>query len=323
MPAKHSVAIYGGGVGGLSAAHELAERGFAVTVYERKAAFGGKARSLSVAGSGTGGRTDLPGEHGFRFFPGFYKHVTDTMRRIPFGTKRRQLPRQPRAGHADPARAARQARSDLGRAVSRKRWTISGPRSSRCSTISTFRITRSRSSSRGCSALATSCEERYREEYEQITFWDFIGANARSENYRRYLGQGMTRSLVAMRAEESSTRTVGRILLQLFYGILVPGRVFDRLLSGPTNDVWIDPWRAHLTERLGVTLVPNATVRAFNLEGDRMRSVSVERNGRLEEVTADYYVAAMPVEVMQGSSRRSSRAPRRRLRGSASCVRNG
>ena len=25
----------------------------------------------------------LPGEHGFRFFPGFYKHVVDTMRRIP------------------------------------------------------------------------------------------------------------------------------------------------------------------------------------------------------------------------------------------------
>src|SRR6187402_616138 len=84
-PSKPTVAILGGGVGGLSAAHELAERGFAVTVYERQATFGGKARSMSVPGSGTGGRKDLPGEHGFRFFPGFYKHITDTMRRIPFG----------------------------------------------------------------------------------------------------------------------------------------------------------------------------------------------------------------------------------------------
>src|SRR4051794_36701865 len=33
---------------------------------------------------GTGGRRALPGEHGFRFFPGFYRHLPDTMSRIPF-----------------------------------------------------------------------------------------------------------------------------------------------------------------------------------------------------------------------------------------------
>src|SRR6266496_533159 len=84
-----TVAVVGGGVGGLSAAHELAERGFAVTVYEAHARFGGKARSYGVPGSGAGGRADLPAEHGFRFFPGFYRHLPDTMRHIP----------GPRAGH--------------------------------------------------------------------------------------------------------------------------------------------------------------------------------------------------------------------------------
>ena len=69
---------------GLAAAHELIERGFAVTVYERKA-LGGKARSIPVAGHRrAAGARALPGEHGFRFFPGFYHHVPDTMRRIPF-----------------------------------------------------------------------------------------------------------------------------------------------------------------------------------------------------------------------------------------------
>src|SRR6266700_414517 len=58
------VAVLGGGVGGLTAAHELVERGFKVTVFEPKA-LGGKARSIPVPGSGTGGRRDLPGEHGF------------------------------------------------------------------------------------------------------------------------------------------------------------------------------------------------------------------------------------------------------------------
>src|SRR5215469_1884712 len=90
------VIILGGGVAGMSAAHELVERGFEVVVFERRDIPGGKARSVSVSDDGerasghqlagnaaasVGHR--LPGEHGFRFFPGFYKHVIDTMRRIP------------------------------------------------------------------------------------------------------------------------------------------------------------------------------------------------------------------------------------------------
>src|SRR6476660_4969407 len=81
----NSVAILGGRVAIKRAAHELAERGFQVQVYERKPVLGGKARSIPVPGSAQGGRADLPGEHGFRFFPGFYRHVTDTMRRTPYG----------------------------------------------------------------------------------------------------------------------------------------------------------------------------------------------------------------------------------------------
>ena len=78
------VYILGGGVAGLSAAHELAERGFTLTVFERHPICGGKARSMKNVGTGTGGREDWPGEHGFRFFPGFYWHLSDTMSRIWF-----------------------------------------------------------------------------------------------------------------------------------------------------------------------------------------------------------------------------------------------
>ena len=82
--AAKTVIVLGGGVGGLSAAHELVERGFQVRVFERKTRFGGKARSVEVPNTGVGTRMNLPGEHGYRFFPNFYKHVTDTMTRIPY-----------------------------------------------------------------------------------------------------------------------------------------------------------------------------------------------------------------------------------------------
>ena len=79
---------------GLSAAHELAERGFDVTVYEQRDAPGGKARSIPYAGSGTGGRADLPGRARLPLLPGL-------------------LPSP--AGHdgADPARRPRRSRDHL------------------------------------------------------------------------------------------------------------------------------------------------------------------------------------------------------------------
>ncbi len=64
------VAILGGGVGGLTAAHELVERGFEVVLFERNDLLGGKSRSNTKPRTGVNGLKDLPGEHGFRFFPG-------------------------------------------------------------------------------------------------------------------------------------------------------------------------------------------------------------------------------------------------------------
>ncbi|MFE8916959.1 hypothetical protein [Streptomyces globisporus] len=66
----------------MTAAMELAERGFEVTVVE-PAGWGGKARSAWVPGTGRGGRLDLPSEHRFRFLPGIYRSLPGTLRRIP------------------------------------------------------------------------------------------------------------------------------------------------------------------------------------------------------------------------------------------------
>jgi len=62
------VAVLGGGVAGLSAALELAERDFRVTVYERKE-LGGKARSIRVPRSAGGARCPVSMDSGF--FPAF------------------------------------------------------------------------------------------------------------------------------------------------------------------------------------------------------------------------------------------------------------
>ncbi|MCX6626687.1 MAG: FAD-dependent oxidoreductase [Candidatus Solibacter sp.] len=290
-----TVAILGGGVAGLSAAHELAERGFRVRVYERKSVLGGKARSIPMANSGTGNRADLPGEHGFRFFPGFYKHVADTMQRTPYGAHGNTYDNLSVATRMLLARAGQTEITWLARSPR----TLEDFRVFLIQLFTPFGVPVDEMAYFVSRILtyATSCQKRRFAEYENIPWWQFIDAPRMSKAYQAYLGQGMTRSMVAMRAEESSARTVGTTHLQLLFGLISPDRVFDRLLSGPTNDVWIQPWTSYL-EKLGVEFHRDSKVVEIGTDGERVTGATVQNAAGSSTVTADFYIAALPVEAM-------------------------
>jgi len=295
------VVVLGGGVAGLSAAHELVERGFDVEVYEALSIPGGKARSIPVPGSGTlgpnGMRKDLPGEHGFRFFPRFYSHVTDTMKRIPYGrdqtvfdnlvdTTRVQLARFDRPPIELISRSPRTL-DDVRILLGDLGQLYRGDLELSHDEIAFFaaRVWQ----------IVTSCHERRLNEYEKIGWWEFIGAAERSPGYRTLLGHGITRSLVAAKADLASTKTIGDIFVQLLFDIVEPGPSSDRVLNGPTNDVWISPWLEYLLAR-GVRYHLDARVTAITCAQGRIQDVTVRRTETLQKVTGDYYVCALPVE---------------------------
>jgi uncharacterized protein with NAD-binding domain and iron-sulfur cluster len=292
------VAIFGGGVGGLTAAHELIDRGFQVEVYDLKTDYwGGKARSNVKAGSGTDGRMDLPGEHGFRFIPGFYKHLPDTLRRIPF------------AGNVNGVLDNLVATSEF--ALYRENgvpfvYPVNFPTTipeveEALKAIFTTHFGFGQDDVEFFAAkvikLACSCQARLDYEYDPVAWWTYVDAQNRSAAYQKVLAQGLTRSLVAIQATESSTRTVGTMLLQLLYDMLMPGEQVDRVMDGPTNDRWLFAWKDYLTGK-GVSLNLNSTVTSFNMSGAKLGSVSVSVSGVVRNVTADYYISAVPCEKM-------------------------
>src|SRR3954449_7468880 len=299
------VAVLGGGVAGLTAAHELAERGFEVTVYEARDRLGGKARSLPVPGSGAGGRADLPAEHGFRFFPGFYKHVPDTMRRIGVdqhlvgaervllaqGEGRNELitPAHLPESLEDFALVTRflfDAATRLGVPPQDTAWFVD-------------RLL----------TLLTSCDERRLGQWELQSWWRFVDADRRSPAFQKFLADGLTRTLVAAKAHEMSARTGGSILLQLIFDLTRAGGRADRVLDGPTSEVWIDPWVAHL-EGLGVEIRRGMPVEGIQSAAGRITGATVGGAA----VTADHYVAAVPVEIMRTLAGPDLRAAEPRLK---------
>jgi uncharacterized protein with NAD-binding domain and iron-sulfur cluster len=290
------VIVLGGGIAGLSAAHELVERNFDVEVYELLAIPGGKARSFPVPGTGKDGRGDLPGEHGFRFFPRFYRHVTHTMSRIPCGsgtvadnlvdTTRCQLNRNGRFPINLIARSPR-TMTDVRAMLDDVSRFLNGDLDLTHDDLRFF----------GTKVwqIVTSCRERRDAEYEKMAWWKFIGAEERSPAYQKLLGHGITRSLVAAKARQASTKTIGNIFVQLLFDIVTPGPSTDRVLNGPTNDVWINPWRTYLESR-GVAYAPGSKAVAVSFDGTRIRSATIKQGGRTITVNGDYFIFALPVE---------------------------
>ena len=290
-----SVLILGGGIGGLSAAHELVERGFAVRVLEGRDVPGGKARSVLVADSALPPQQPLPGEHGFRFFPGFYRHIIDTMARTPVGGGRCAADHLVAASREMLARMGkppivllphqphtlRELRQTL-------RALFSADTGLSDDDIAFFALRLWK--------LMTACPERALHEFENQSWLSFMDSPHPSPAFKEYFVAGLTRCLVAARPDKANVRAGGVVLTQLMYGMFDATTPLDRLLDGPTSPVWIAPWRDDLASR-GVQFEFGQTVGAIDCDGRRVSGVtSTAADGSARRWQADHYVCALPVE---------------------------
>jgi uncharacterized protein with NAD-binding domain and iron-sulfur cluster len=261
---KQRVIIVGGGVAGLTAAHELVERDFEVHVYERRAYFGGKAASRRKPDphSGDAGgdavppqgsdRRQVPGEHGFRFYPGWYRHIPDTMKRIPFKGKHRLY-----YEGATVFDNLVSADEELLAWYSRESMRVVGhpPHTFEQARIALTLVSRMRRLGLGpgevtfffgkLAEFLTTPEGKRVERFDQMTWWEYLDADKKSPAFQDLIA-ATSRTMVAAKAKQASAYTIANVAVRTLLDGL--GTV-DRMLNGPTNEVWIDPWIEHLRSR--------------------------------------------------------------------------
>jgi uncharacterized protein with NAD-binding domain and iron-sulfur cluster len=288
---KKRVAILGGGVGGLTAAHELVTRGFDVDVYEETSAAGGKAKSQTIAGTGSAGHPDLPGEHGFRFFPSFYRHVIDTMGRIPTtdGSVAARLRESDAMGMAELGNMyafPRHPPRDIGEFLS---ITDTVRELFSKTDIPEADVARF---AHAMLRFLVSCEDRRLAVYEKMTFWNFIGGDKCSPAMQRYIST--PRFMVAMDPKNGSARTIAMKGIQILADFFRNGTRTDAALDGPSTDRWLKPWVDELV-RQGVRFHYGTTIDALRLDGKRIAGVSAGA----DVIRADHYVLSVPLDRVQ------------------------
>jgi uncharacterized protein with NAD-binding domain and iron-sulfur cluster len=234
---KEKVIVIGGGVGGLTAAHELIERDFDVEVYERHDYLGGKAASRRDA-------SNLPTEHGFRFFPSWYRNLTDTLGRIPCrGGRGVRSPSnvEERLIPVHRGLLAFYAREPMP-------WVTHVPRSTNQARIQANFFGALSNAGLSPSEVALvgrklaqffATPDAMRVQlYEGVTWWDYMECEGKSAIYQTLIAAS-TRLMVAAQPKDASAYTIGRLAQRT---ISDAWTTVDRVLDGPTSEVWMDLW---------------------------------------------------------------------------------
>ncbi|MEO6473298.1 MAG: FAD-dependent oxidoreductase, partial [Aeromicrobium sp.] len=296
---SQTVAVLGGGISGLTAAHELAERGFDVTVYESRQ-WGGKARSIEVPNSAQGGRLPLPGEHGFRIFFGFYENNPDTFRRIPF------------AGNANGVfdnlvgvpqlSFSRAGKRDIVLPVKVADPRAYTPTLIHETVLAALLQLNLPPDAAACFAnrivvFFSSCDARRHSDWDTMPWTTFIRTAKWPGDYSDILSEAWAHMLQASLAPATTTDFVGTILEWIIYNLIGLNSTAppDRVLGGPTNEMLIKPWVKHLGT-LGAKMQLGYSVTGLELAGGRISGAQVVGPKGPSRIQSDWYVCALPVE---------------------------
>jgi hypothetical protein len=196
----------------------------------------------------------LPGEHGFRFFPNFYRHLFDTMQRTPLlgelGAEHQltafdQLVATPEAFLAleddlPPFRARLrrfrtliQIREAFDCFLGRLGFTGSD--------LAIFNLKFQK--------YMTSSPPRRQHEAEDCNFMEyFCGPRDYSAAAHRFIN-ATPRALAAMSATETDARTQCDVLIQLMGQDPLQPFVDDMTLNGSTTVSWLLPWKRYLVRQ--------------------------------------------------------------------------
>jgi hypothetical protein len=274
----------------------------------------------------------LPGEHGHRFFPAFYHHLFDTMKRTPI---LETIEKPPLAQQQELAVGMSRA-SDLRyvetgktafenlRPTTSHALAFTGHRPSvlartRIKSFQEFRelfkVFFSSEAEGGFDAdprdtsyftvklfqYLTSSPER-RKDYEKMSWWDYIEGDNYGESFQRLL-QKWPQALVAMNAESADARTNGTTTVQIMLDMVRDSGYRDGILAGPTNEAWLEHWRRYL-EAQGVEFI-QGRLEGFEKRTRNLKSVMWPKVSCFEprhplnendepELLDGYFLLAMP-----------------------------
>ena len=268
MPKK--VIIFGAGISGFSSAHELAEKGWDVEIYEKFNEPGGLAKSKRDY------QTNIPSEYSWRGYAPWYHNIFNLMKRIKTNN-------------------GKTVYDSLSKPISfyfPHCWWFLYEQLVPFDYLK-FGIEIARN--------AASSSERI-SKYSKINAADYLNSKMSKEGWEQFIST--FGPWIGIDPKRASLHHV----MSFFVKNIIPGRTYTHVKNGetwksgsldrwlvfdkPTNEAWFDPWVDYL-ENLGVKFYFNYSLKKFNHSKNKINYAIVKNNKSKYIIKADQYILAI------------------------------
>tara|TARA_B110001452_G_scaffold39791_1_gene30524 strand:- start:804 stop:2465 length:1662 start_codon:yes stop_codon:yes gene_type:complete len=282
----HDIIIFGGGLSGLTLAHELIKKNFKILIIEKDNELGGMARSDTR-------RNSFPSEHSWRGYAPFYKNTFQLMKEIPY------YDTNVFSNLSIPVDFYLLYDKEYGHKSS---LTIKDR-------IILYYI--------GINYLLS---ENRREYYYSYNIQPFLKKYLSAYGYNHIInfvtgpGYGMNKNEISM-GHLFHFLTLPLIQKEKYtHSHSANGNNYKHnstdnwhVMNGPTSDVWINPWIKHLKEN-GVEFLTNIELVKINYKKNKITSVEIKQNGMIDQLKAKEYILSInpfnTVDILRNSKMR-------------------
>lgn len=249
---KGKVIVIGGGLAGLTVAHELLNKGFHVSLYEKQLELGGMAHSLRET------FLNIPTEHSWRAYGDFYDNVYDIMKQIPYknGSVYENLTK---INFLSPKKEISNDDYTPNYTFTDAIWLI-------------------------YYVLMALMSNNRRNTYAKQSFIDLLD-NKLSKSGKdltiSYFGPGL-----GLHIERTSLYDIANYIE---LAINAKDNKGFRVLTGPTNEIWIDTWVEYLINK-GLDLHLGSELTDIKINNGKVSEIYVKG---VNKIVGDYYVLAL------------------------------
>jgi hypothetical protein len=259
--------------------------------------------STNAAGEGVGFVVPchrFPGEHGFRFFPAFYRNLFDTMRRTPIIERLAH-----ERGRTVLDNLGANYGLEFGVVPPARSFVV--PRRRPSSIAEVAALTGRLLADMGYTAtdiarahlkflqFVTSCRERRESEHEHVSWWQFLDGDRYSAASRSRL-ESAPQMIAALRGSQSDMRTQGDITYQLMLDQYTTHEHTDSSLNAPTSIAWFRHWHHYLRAELDVEFT-RGRLTGFAVRDQGVHPV-VRHGSQPVPVIGDRFVLALSLPAM-------------------------